>query len=185
MPCHAFSLSLSLSLSLNGRNHSYLVTFSSNTAICENPHYFDFFSLAHILVPFPSIKVIIPCYSAKLQYSLTNVLFHNWTFIPRFTIPLTSLNQIRFTNSIRQNLLRACIVSTILICIPSQLNILYQSQHPFRHCVFFSLFKSIPTCLSNQYISNIPHILKAIYPGPFHSALLSHHHIHSGAMLDC
>ena len=97
------------------------------------------------------------------------------TFVIMFTIPFTlaSFSQVRFTNSINPNLLHICLhcahhldlhpisAKHALPISGHQILFKHHSQHPFHHCLCFSLFKSTPSCFcSNQLISNISHIPK-------------------------
>ena len=116
LPCHPFTPSYGHTSSPNDQSYS-----CTNTSICKTLIYWTFFHSYILFLPFCVIETIFPCspsssliatllLSKHIQFLRVSCIlsqiyfFHpsHSTFIPRFTIPftLTSLRQIRFTNSI-------------------------------------------------------------------------------------
>ena len=171
LPCHPFTPSYGQTSSPYHQSNGCTTLPSAK---------FSFLGLSFIRTYSFSLSVSLkPSFHALLPLSciLSQIYFFHpsrSTFIPRFTIPLTltSLRQIRFTNSNNPNLLHIYLhldhhleLHPILIrnALPIS-DTIFSSNTTLNihHCLCFSLFKSTPLCFpSNQFISNISHIPKS------------------------
>ena len=122
-----------ISLLLTGRHPHLTISLTlAPTLPSANLSFIGHIFHFHILfLPFCIIEPILPLLPANLLslQKLQMYLFHTFLtiLIPRLTIPftLTSINNIRLTNSISPNkYISACILPTILMCILFQSNML-------------------------------------------------------------